>query len=152
MGNLGSREMSYLSDLDLVFVYAPAAHEHDSQIPGEVIRLIQRLMNMLSTPLQEGPGYPMDVRLRPTGTHGPLVVTRKSWLEYYQALADIWEIQALLRIRPIAGDPGLGQWIEDNATEICLDQGPRNRFGRGFATCATVWKRSAPLKPKRKSI
>jgi len=124
MGKLGSGEMSYLSDLDLVFVYAPAAHEHDSQIPSEVIRLIQRFMNMVSIPLQEGPGYPMDVRLRPTGTHGPLVVTRKSWLEYYQAQADIWEIQALLRIRHIAGDPELGQWIEDNATGICFRERP----------------------------
>jgi glutamate-ammonia-ligase adenylyltransferase len=124
LGKLGSGEMSYLSDLDLVFVYAPAAHEHDSQIPGEVIRLIQRFMNMLSIPLQEGPGYPMDVRLRPTGTHGPLVVTRKSWLEYYQAGADIWEIQTLLRMRHIAGDAELGQWIEDNATGICFRQRP----------------------------
>jgi glutamate-ammonia-ligase adenylyltransferase len=61
----------------------------------------------------------MDVRLRPTGTHGPLVVTRKSWLEYYEAQADIWEIQALLRMRHIAGDPELGQWIEDKAGQIC---------------------------------
>jgi glutamate-ammonia-ligase adenylyltransferase len=89
-----------------------------------VVRLIQRLMNMLATPLQEGPGYPMDARLRPTGTHGPLVVTRKSWLEYYVTQADIWEIQALLRIRHIAGDPGLGEWIDDKATEICYGQRP----------------------------
>ena len=120
MGTLGSGEMSYLSDLDLVFVYAPRAEEPDSRIPADVIRLIQRFMNMLYTPLQEGPGYPMDVRLRPTGTHGPLVVTRKSWLEYYETRADIWEIQALLRIRHIAGDPELGQWIDDKAGEICL--------------------------------
>ena len=122
MGKLGSGEMSYLSDLDLVFVYAPRAHEPDDQIPGEVVRLIQRFMNMLSTPLQEGPGYPMDARMRPTGTHGPLVVTRKSWLEYYLTQADIWEIQALLRIRHIAGDPELGRWIEDKAGEICYRQ------------------------------
>ena len=62
MGKLGSGEMSYLSDLDLVFVYAPRAHEPDDQIPAQVVRLIQRFMNMLSTPLQEGPGYPMDAR------------------------------------------------------------------------------------------
>ncbi|MGO9690994.1 MAG: hypothetical protein ACLP2X_21030 [Syntrophobacteraceae bacterium] len=124
MGKLGSGEMSYLSDLDLVFVYAPRAHEPDDQIPGEVVRLIQRFMNMLSTPLQEGPGYPMDARMRPTGTHGPLVVTRKSWLEHYVAQADIWEIQALLRIRHIAGDPELGRWIEDKAWEICYRQRP----------------------------
>jgi glutamate-ammonia-ligase adenylyltransferase len=119
MGKLGSVEMSYLSDLDLVFVYAPRAHDAAKQIPSEVIRLIQRFINMLYTPLQEGPGYPMDVRLRPTGTHGPLVVTPESWLEYYEAQADIWEIQALLRIRHIAGDAELGQWIEDKAGEIC---------------------------------
>jgi glutamate-ammonia-ligase adenylyltransferase len=124
MGKLGSMEMSYLSDLDLVFVYSPGVHEQDSRIPGEVIRLIQRFMNMLSMPLQEGPGYPMDVRLRPTGTHGPLVVTRKSWLEYYQAWADIWEIQALLRIRHIAGDLELGRWIEERAAEICFRKRP----------------------------
>ena len=124
MGKLGSGEMSYLSDLDLVFVYAPRAHEPDDQIPGAVVRLIQRFMNMLSTPLQEGPGYPMDARMRPTGTHGPLVVTRKSWLEYYVSQADIWEIQALLRIRHIAGDPEIGRWIEDKAWEICYRQRP----------------------------
>ncbi len=124
MGKLGSGEMSYLSDLDLVFVYAPRSGEPDDQIPAPVVRLIQRLMNMLSTPLQEGPGYPMDARLRPTGTHGPLVVTRKSWLDYYVTRADIWEIQALLRIRHIAGDPGLGEWIDDQATRICYGQRP----------------------------
>ena len=123
MGKLGSGEMSYLSDLDLVFVYAPVEHGSDDQIPGEVIRLIQRLINMLYTPLQEGPGYPMDVRLRPTGTHGPLVVTRKSWVEYY-GRADIWEIQALLRIRHIAGDPELGRWLEDKAAQIACRQRP----------------------------
>ena len=119
MGKLGSGEMSYLSDLDLIFVYAPRAHEPANQIPAEVVRLIQRFMNMLYTPLQEGPGYPVDVRLRPSGTHGPLVVTRKSWIEYYEAQADIWEIQALLKVRRIAGDPELGQWIEDKAGQIC---------------------------------
>ncbi|MCE5334865.1 MAG: hypothetical protein LLG06_09760 [Desulfobacteraceae bacterium] len=119
MGKLGSAEMSFLSDLDLVFVYAPKAGEPEDQIPGPVIRLIQRFMNMLNTPLQEGPGYPVDARLRPTGTYGPLVVTRKSWLEYYHTQADIWEIQALLRVRHIAGDPVLGRWIENRSEEIC---------------------------------
>ncbi len=122
MGKLGSGEMSYLSDLDLVFVYSPKAYEPDDQIPPQVVRLIQRLMNMLSTPLQEGPGYPMDARLRPTGTRGPLVVTRTSWLDYYINHADIWEIQALLRLRPVAGDPELGQWIDEKAAGICYRQ------------------------------
>jgi glutamate-ammonia-ligase adenylyltransferase len=122
MGKLGSMEMGYLSDLDLVFVYDPRPGEPEGQIPGGVIRLIQRFMNMLSMPLEDGPGYAVDARLRPTGTYGPLVVTRKSWLEYYSAQADIWEIQALLRARPVAGDAGLGGFIEQEARRICFSQ------------------------------
>ncbi len=119
LGRLGSEEMNYLSDLDLVFVYAPEQGAPDNEIPPDVIRLIQRFMRMLSTPLQEGPGYSVDARLRPTGNYGPLIVTRKSWLEYYSAEADLWEIQALLRLRCVAGDRVLGQWIEEKAGELC---------------------------------
>ena len=119
MGKLGSREMSYLSDLDLVFVYEPKPDEQENQIPGRVIRFIQRFMTMLDTPLQEGRGYAVDARLRPTGSYGPLVVTKKSWHEYYMDEADIWEIQALLRLRGIAGDAALGSRIEDLAVQIC---------------------------------
>ncbi len=121
MGKLGSGEMSYLSDLDLVFVYSPRGGENT--IPGEIVRLIQRLMNMLQVPLAEGPGYPIDARLRPTGTHGPLVVTAQSWLEYY-GRADIWEIQALLRLRHVCGDDALGDWIEKQAEGICRPPRP----------------------------
>ncbi|MFZ2447746.1 MAG: hypothetical protein WAW37_15425 [Syntrophobacteraceae bacterium] len=122
MGKLGSGEMSYLSDLDLVFVYEPRAGEAANQIPGPMVRLIQRFMNMLNTPLQEGPGYAVDARLRPTGNYGPLVVTKESWLNYYGTQADIWEIQALLRARHVAGDDALGRWVEERAEEICYAQ------------------------------
>ncbi len=120
LGKLGSREMTYLSDLDLVFVYRPAPGESEELIPEDVIRLIQRFMRMLSTPLQEGPGYSVDARLRPTGNYGPLAVTDKAWMKYYQEEADIWEAQALIRVRCVAGDEKLGRWIEDRAKEICF--------------------------------
>ncbi len=119
MGKLGSEEMSYLSDLDLVFVYEPEAGTDEEQIPAHLVRLIQRFMNMLNTPLQDGPGYAVDARLRPTGNYGPLVVTKKSWLDYYTKQADIWEIQALLRARRIAGDQSLGRWVEEKGEQIC---------------------------------
>lgn len=138
MGKLGSREMSYLSDLDLVFVYTPKPGEGEERIPGRVVRLIQRFMNMLKTPFQEGPGYEVDARLRPTGNYGPLVVTQKSWLEYYETNADIWEIQALLRVRHIAGDPGLGRWIEERARDICLRERPSD----------SVWPRICHLRDR----
>ncbi|MEN6437748.1 MAG: hypothetical protein ABFD97_04130 [Syntrophobacter sp.] len=119
MGKLGSREMSYQSDLDLVFIYQPQTGESGNQIPGPVVRLIQRFMNMLNIPLHEGPGYAVDARLRPTGNYGPLVVTSNAWLDYYKKQADIWEIQALLRARHVAGDASLGRWVEDQAGGIC---------------------------------
>lgn len=119
MGRLGSGEMSYLSDLDLVFVYDPRPGEPEDRIPEAVIRLIQRFMRMLSTPLQDGPGYDVDTRLRPTGNYGPLVVTARNWLEYYSREADIWELQALLRVQTVAGDARLGAWVRDQADVLC---------------------------------
>jgi len=122
LGKLGSREMSYLSDLDLVFVYDPQPGEPRDKIPPDVIRLIQRFMRMLSTPLQEGPGYEVDARLRPTGNYGTLIVTLKTWQEYYAGQADLWEIQALLRLRAVAGNRELGLRIEELAQEICYQK------------------------------
>ncbi len=119
MGKLGSREMSYLSDFTWFSSTRRLRVEHDHVIPSEIVRLIQRFMNMLQVPLADGPGYPMDVRLRPTGTHGTARGdVGDSWLEYY-GTADIWEIQALLRLRHVAGDDGLGRWIEGRAARIC---------------------------------
>lgn len=131
LGRLGSQEMSYLSDLDLVFVYRPQPEEPDDLIPGEVVRLVQRFMRMLSTPLQEGPGYAVDARLRPTGNFGPLIVTRSSWLDYYLNQADLWEVQALLRVRCVAGNGELGDWIEEQAQGICYrKRDPGEVWGR----------------------
>jgi glutamate-ammonia-ligase adenylyltransferase len=136
LGKLGSGEMGYLSDLDVVFVYDPLHGESEEHIPGDVTRFIQRLMRMLTTPLQEGAGYAVDARLRPTGNYGPLIVTRRAWLEYYTKEADIWEIQALLRVRAVAGDAHLGRWIEEKASEICY--GERDH--------AAVWSRLCHLR------
>ena len=122
LGKLGSREFGYLSDLDLMFVYQPSGGGEDEAIPQKVVRLAQRLMRMLSTPLQEGPGYSVDAELRPSGSYGPLAVTRKSWEEYYAHEADIWEIQALLRLRAVAGDPDLGRGLEEKARSLCAAQ------------------------------
>ncbi|MFW6401619.1 MAG: DUF294 nucleotidyltransferase-like domain-containing protein [Desulfohalobiaceae bacterium] len=116
LGRAGSREMGFGSDLDLAFVYDPAPGEDQDLIPEQVVRFIQRLMRMLSTPLQDGPGYVVDARLRPTGNYGPLVSSRRSWQEYYSSQADIWEIQALLRMRPVAGSKALGQELQEFAS------------------------------------
>ncbi|MFP4284273.1 MAG: hypothetical protein ACLFQG_01860 [Desulfovermiculus sp.] len=132
LGKLGSMEMGYLSDLDLMFVYDPpqGAEEH---IPSPVVKLIQRFMRMLSTPLQEGPGYAVDAQIRPSGNYGPLIVTRSRWIEYYQQEADIWEIQALLRMRAVAGDMDLGRLLEAEARKFCFQT--RSKSSIWFRLC-----------------
>jgi glutamate-ammonia-ligase adenylyltransferase len=130
--------MNYLSDLDLVFVYDAPEAEESGQIPMEVVRFIQRLMRMLSTPLQEGPGYAVDTRLRPTGNYGPLVVTRQTWWEYYRHQADLWELQALLRARAIVGQDVLCQWLDGEARKLCYQERDPQ----------TVWSRLCHLRQR----
>lgn len=137
LGKMGSREMGYLSDMDLMFVYAPQPGGQD-RIPDQVVKLIQRLMRMLSTPLQEGPGYVVDAQIRPSGNYGPLVVTSSRWIDYYSRQADIWEIQALLRMRAVAGDMGLARQLETKAERICMQ--PRS--------WSEVWPRLCHLRKR----
>jgi glutamate-ammonia-ligase adenylyltransferase len=136
LGKLGSGELNYLSDLDLMYVYDPQPDEPPDRIPSQVVRLIQRLNHMLSMPLQEGPGYVVDTRLRPTGNYGPLVTTRSAWEDYYAKDADLWEIQALLRMQPVAGNRELSERLAERAGEIC--HSPRNP--------AEVWPRLCHLR------
>ncbi|MFO7803946.1 MAG: hypothetical protein R6V55_16820 [Desulfovermiculus sp.] len=120
LGKLGSREMGYLSDLDLMFVYDPPQESTGDHIPSHVVKLIQRFMRMLSTPLQEGPGYVVDAQIRPSGNYGPLIVTTSRWIDYYSREADIWEVQALLRMRAVAGNLDLGRRLEARAGSLCF--------------------------------
>jgi glutamate-ammonia-ligase adenylyltransferase len=98
----------------------------------------QAALSRLHTPLQEGPGYAVDVRLRPTGNVGPLVVTRASWEDYYTREADIWELQALLRARAVAGPEEFRQWLDQRAQQICYQQ----------REAATVWPRLCHLRQR----
>ncbi len=127
LGKLGSMEMGYLSDLDLMFVYDPS-QETEEHIPPQVVKLIQRFMRMLSTPLQEGPGYAVDAQIRPSGNYGPLTVTRSRWIDYYQQEADLWEIQALLRMRAVAGNMDLGRLLEAEAKKVCFQTRSQSRI------------------------
>lgn len=90
MGKFGGSEMTYGSDLDLMFV-------------GDDYRAAQNLVNALAAPSSEGAIASVDVRLRPEGEKGPLVSSLDAFKAYYQGRAQLWEIQALTRARPIAG-------------------------------------------------
>lgn len=109
-GSLGGAELGFASDLDLVFVYDDAlgAGESDGARALEGVRyfarLAQRTVHWLTTQTRAGTLYEVDVRLRPDGGKGMLVVGLDAFAAYQRERAWIWETQALVRARAIAGD------------------------------------------------
>ena len=101
MGKHGAEELNYSSDIDLLFV---AAHD-----PMEKLKLAERLIDNIGGVTPEGFLYRVDMRLRPWGRDGFLVTTLDGYLQYIQGHARLWEKQALLKARPIAGDLVLGK-------------------------------------------
>ncbi|MFI2705509.1 bifunctional [glutamine synthetase] adenylyltransferase/[glutamine synthetase]-adenylyl-L-tyrosine phosphorylase [Cellulosimicrobium composti] len=109
MGRLGGREMGYGSDADVMFVHdpVPGAAERDAQ--AYALAVATRLRQLLSAVGPE-PALPVDADLRPEGRNGPLARSLASYAEYYERWSSVWEAQALLRARPVAGDlAGLGE-------------------------------------------
>jgi len=110
MGKLGSAELNYASDLDLVFVYdaGEASWWQGRGVPHEVFtRIAQRTISALGTPTREGIAYRIDTRLRPSGNQGPLVSSLDAFAAYHRESAQVWERQALIKARVVAGPPAL---------------------------------------------
>jgi glutamate-ammonia-ligase adenylyltransferase len=107
MGRLGGREQGYGSDADVLFVYEPIG-EDGPQCTSAAHEVAQELRRLLTTPAPDPP-VTVDADLRPEGRQGPLVRSLASYAEYYERWSSPWEMQALLRARPIAGDVDLGQ-------------------------------------------
>lgn len=108
-GKLGGIELGYGSDLDLVFL-----HDVDEQSETDgskaisgmqfCVKIAQKLMSLLTTQTLDGRAYEVDMRLRPSGDAGVLVSSLKAYEHYQQKSAWLWEHQALVRARRIAGD------------------------------------------------
>jgi glutamate-ammonia-ligase adenylyltransferase len=106
LGKCGSREMSATSDLDLMTLYRavdPAAMSEVRGWDATVFfgRFTQRLIAALSSPTAEGQLYDVDMRLRPTGTKGPVAVSQAAFEHYYLGEAETWELLALTRARVV---------------------------------------------------
>jgi glutamate-ammonia-ligase adenylyltransferase len=100
MGKLGGRELSYSSDVDVMFL-------HDSD-PGAAEKAAEQLMRAVGEITPEGQAFRVDAGLRPEGKAGPLVRSLDSYLEYYERWSRPWEHLALLKARVAAGDAELG--------------------------------------------
>ncbi|MDX2620760.1 bifunctional [glutamine synthetase] adenylyltransferase/[glutamine synthetase]-adenylyl-L-tyrosine phosphorylase [Streptomyces sp. WI03-5b] len=113
MGKCGGHELNYVSDVDVIFVGEPVDGAEESGALQAATRLVAHMMRICSDTTVEGTIWPVDANLRPEGRNGPLVRTVSSHLAYYQRWAKTWEFQALLKARPVAGDPELGvQYLE----------------------------------------
>jgi len=104
MGKLASREFTYHSDLDVIFLFRD---DLPDALPPS--RIAQRWISTLATMTGAGYAYHVDSRLRPSGQQGALVTTYDAFARYQVEQAATWEHVALLRARAIAGDVGRAQ-------------------------------------------
>ena len=152
LGKLAGCEIDYGSDLDIVFVAEP-------KVKGlaKLQRLAVEVMDLMSRRTEQGIVFNTDARLRPDGEKGLLINTLDAYEEYYRRRAQLWEIQALTRTRPVAGDFKLGDRFQKLAARLTdfrnagLPTGTRGKPHRvtgrsgdrrsGFPACATPdWK------------
>ena len=121
MGRLGAGEMTYNSDLDLIFVYDDSSGASDSA--AIAARIAQKLIAVLESRTREGYGYKLDLRLRPSGNQGPLVTSLQGFISYHRKSSAIWERQSLVRARVVAGNPALGAEVEAARQEFVFSRG-----------------------------
>jgi len=107
MGRLGGWELGYGSDADVMFVCEPTAGVDETRAVKWAVTVAEQLRALVSAP-SDDPPLEIDASLRPEGRNGPLVRTLASYAAYYEQWAQPWEVQALLRARPVAGDTDLG--------------------------------------------
>ncbi len=132
-GKLGGIEMSYSSDLDLVFIYdANAQGETNGPRPLDhqtfYTRLGQKMIHMMNTRSMSGQLYEIDMRLRPSGNSGMLVTSIAAFERYQKQEAWVWEHQALVRARAVAGDSALAVRFAEVRRETLCQPRARNEL------------------------
>ncbi len=113
LGKLGGSEINYGSDLDIVFV----ANSKARNLAG-LQKFAVEVMDLLSKRTEQGLLFATDARLRPDGEKGLLVNTLAAYEEYYRQRAQLWEIQSLTRVRPVAGDARLGEQFQQMVVRL----------------------------------
>jgi glutamate-ammonia-ligase adenylyltransferase len=122
MGRLGGQEQGYGSDADVMFVCEPAEGVDETRAVKWSVTVAEQVRALVGAP-SDDPPLEIDAGLRPEGRNGPLVRTLASYAAYYAQWAQPWEIQALLRARPVAGDPELGRRFVLMADAVRYPQG-----------------------------
>ena len=109
MGKLGGYELNFSSDIDLIFVYSDDARTDMGIDNSEYFsRLCEFLIKAMSEITPEGYVFRVDIRLRPESSAGVIIRSMESYESYYEGWGDLWERQALIKARPVAGDMAFG--------------------------------------------
>ena len=116
-GKLGGGELNYSSDVDLVYVVEDGL---DEQTDRDCTRFFEAFGRAVTDRMGRGSLYRVDLRLRPYGGAGPIVRSMRAYEAYYQLYAEPWEVQALLRSKPIVGTPELCASWESLRTTHCF--------------------------------
>ncbi len=127
-GKLGGIELSYGSDLDVVFLHSHESEGRttngDKPLDNAVFyaRLAQKVIHIMSTPTRAGVLYEIDTRLRPSGASGMMVSSIDAFADYQRKQAWTWEHQALVRARVVSGDSGIAEAFQSVRHEILCQQ------------------------------
>ena len=147
LGKLGGRELNYSSDIDLLGAWdsSPGSKKMPSHDMSKMRNLFSTAMENiradLSNPTEEGSGYRVDLRLRPYGGAGDLVPSTTSLIAYYEKTASLWEVQAALKMRPIAGNLGIGRAFIKEMRRVLL-----KKRSRGAIVASIEKMRQAAIK------
>ncbi|HWC14911.1 MAG TPA: bifunctional [glutamine synthetase] adenylyltransferase/[glutamine synthetase]-adenylyl-L-tyrosine phosphorylase [Actinomycetota bacterium] len=117
LGKLGGRELSYSSDIDVMFV-----HDGDPQVAE---KRAESLLRSIGEVTPEGQAFRIDADLRPEGKKGPLSRSVGSLAEYYERWSEPWEHQALTKARVAAGDAELGATTLDTIAGVAFPDAVR---------------------------
>jgi glutamate-ammonia-ligase adenylyltransferase len=117
-GKLGGKELSYASDLDVIFLY----DDEDQDAPASYAKLAQRFITWMTSHTSSGVLFDIDIALRPDGASGLLVSSVKAFQRYQEQSAWLWEHQALTRARFCAGDSHIGEQFEQIRDQVLRRQ------------------------------
>jgi len=133
LGKLGSCELNYHSDLDLIFIYGPesdATPRDEGGVGGDApgpqeffAKVTQLLLLVLQLATREGYVYKIDTRLRPSGQSGPLVTSLDAFAQYHARSSAVWERQALIRARVVCGPEPLRRRIDAITRQFVFGRG-----------------------------
>ena len=121
-GKLGGREIIFSSDLDVVFITLDTPKIKD-------IKDAENLLKLLMSHTKDGVAYKVDTRLRPDGSKGPLVSSIGGIANYYLKSAQTWELQALLKARPVSGDRKTIRYFDEMRKEVLMKRAPEIVIG-----------------------